>query len=132
MKEKITMLNLYFLLISVIWIVGLCIWYGVLIYTYLESIFITDQEYLIQNWTYISCENTTKAMETWTGAEDAQQKIDQCKQQKEENSTVIPRRHLNTKESMIGWWVWGSIFLILFLTHFPIFLKRNKDSKETA
>ena len=132
MKDKhLSLLNLYLLVISIVWIIWVAVGYWVLVYTQIETQLITDQEYLAQNYygAYDYCETDTKPVtETGSTTTKSQEEIDKCKKDREESD--ITRRHLNNKEAMIWWWVWGSIFLILFATHFPLFLRKNKEVKE--
>ena len=83
-----------------------------------------------------SCENTgVNGMyevkePTTTAKKPTQTEIDTCKFQVRER--IIKERAYQTKDSMIGGGVWGSLFLIIFILHFPAFIRnaRKEDGGE--
>jgi hypothetical protein len=43
---------------------------------------------------------------------------------------MLARRDFDYKDSVISGFVWWTIFLLLFLTHFPVFYKKYKEDKK--
>lgn len=50
--------------------------------------------------------------------------ITKCKS--EARDRLIKERQYQLKDSAIGGGVWGTLFLIIFLIHFPVLLRSNK------
>jgi hypothetical protein len=53
-----------------------------------------------------------------------QEEIDKCKI--EARDRAIQERRYQLKDTVIGGGVWGTLFLLVFLIHFPFLLKSNK------
>jgi len=130
--------KLYLLLISVIGIIGFCISIWKLGHSFFTKKLITNEEYVQSRRSYQieRCKeegNANGIKEPTTQSdnnkeetfEPTDQEVQECidsvyKDAKNERS-------LNLKEDMISWWVWGLIFLLLFVTHFPFFIKTVKE-----
>ena len=126
MKGKFSLLRLYFTVISLASFIGLLIAYGIALQSYISKLIITDQEYIqgsYQNYTITSCEepkyvgNTTKAR--------TDKEIATCKE--DAKKTVIDQRNYTTKQSIIGGLLRGTLALIVFLFHFPRFIKKDQE-----
>lgn len=122
MKKEFSIVKIYFLLVSLVGIAWLTIWYWIVVHTLLDKAMISDEEYVAWNNYYSinDCKMTTKEQES------TQEEIDNCVQR--ETQSIISRRNFNIKESSLGGILWWTIFLIVFLIHFPLFLKGNKDN----
>jgi len=126
MKE-FTLLKIYLAIVSVVAVIGTFVGYGNLAYSYLKAQIITDQEYITGgNFYDISqCENGVYAPEKNTTVPRSAADIATCKTDTEKR--LIDKRHYDYKDSMISGGVWGTVFLILFFTHFPMFIRRYKE-----
>jgi hypothetical protein len=124
MIKSLSLKKLYFTLVSIAWIIWMLFGYGNLIYTTITSYVISDQEYIAWSYSYEikECENLYPKSE-WQIPKTPQE-IQECKQQAQ--STILQRRAYDKKTSIINWIVRWTLFLILFVTHFPFMLKKEE------
>lgn len=131
-------MKLYLMLVSVWAIIGtaVCLW--ILLYQTLSMKIITDEEYIQMQWYYEidACMNPpynynywketmmATAAVTWDTTTRSDADIEKCKTDKRTN--LIIRRSANFKDTLLWAVAWGSVFLLLFLTHFPFFIKRDR------
>ena len=110
--------RLYLALASFAGLIGMIIGLGTLAYEGVRLNVISDDEYLVgYNRYYNECSDyELKAGKT----------KESCLSERNENA--IKSRHYEAKDTMIGGGVWGSVFLIVFLLHFPFFLKSRKEN----
>lgn len=138
MKE-FNLLKLYLVVISVVWLIWSVTWYGNFWYQMIKHTLITPEEYVIgsyDNYQVTQCrtENTTTIKNpttpTTTGElakPKTEAEILKCEETAKKN--ILARREFDYKDNLISWIVWWSLFLILFLTHFPVFYsKYRKES----
>ena len=127
MKKWFSLKRLYFTLISIAWIIWMLIGYGNLIYSRLNGVIITDQEYLVA-WNYSyklqECTNPTYKPD-WKAYTKTEEEMKKCKEEAE--SSILQSRWYERKTSVINWIVRWTLFLILFVTHFPIMMRKEKD-----
>lgn len=123
--------KLYFILVSLVSVIWLAIWYGIAGYNYFMSKYITNDEYLMKNYYEIeACNQPDYSKTTWPDNKPTERTTEEKETCKTEATTrILARRSLDTKESVIGWLIRWSIALILFITHFPIMLRRGQDEK---
>lgn len=127
----------YFAIVSIIWLVGTVVWYWTLAYQLLSFNLISTDEYV--RWTYDyriqSCEDnntayakpvsTTETTDGLTGTQKTPEEIQTCKDKAYEEISF--QRSYNLKNDMIWGWVWWSLFAIVFLLHFPFFIRKEKE-----
>ncbi len=126
MKNKwFNLLDLYFLIVSIIWLVWWLIGWGTALYSYIDHKIISDDEYLARNYYQMdACETDSKYVASETQPQQKDQKqIDTCKEQAKKK--LLADRSYQLKQDLIWGIVWGSIFFIVFLIHFPFFVVRN-------
>ena len=132
--KTVNFFRLYLALASFAGLIGLVIGYGVLAYTGIQTIVISDEEYiqgsrsyLIQNCT--DSQNYTKptTVDGTVVVPKTPAEIEKCKTDAREQA--IKERAYQSKDSMIGGGVWGSLFLIVFLLHFPFFVRSRKENE---
>lgn len=131
MRNKwFSLLDLYFLVISIIWLVWWLIWWGVALYAYIDSLLITNEEYLSRNYYQIeACETDDKYIAPETQAKPkTDEEIKQCKDKAQ--NKIISERKYQFKQDVIWWVVWGGIFLLMFLIHFPFFVIRTHKKED--
>lgn len=121
MKKEFSIVKIYFLLVSLVGIAWFVIGYWIVAHTLLDKAIISDEEYVSWREYYYLDDCKIKKTEQ----ELTQEEIDSCKN--EQTQSIISRRHFNSKESTLAWILWWTIFLIVFLIHFPLFLKENKE-----
>lgn len=95
------------------------------------SKYITNEEYLVKNYYEIeNCKQPDYNKVVWPDNKPTprtEEEIKTC--QSDATTRILATRSLNTKESVIWWLIRGTIALILFITHFPIMLRRWKDEQ---
>lgn len=125
MTKSFSLKRLYFTLISIAGIIWILFGYGNLIYSVINSAIISDEEYIAWSYSYEvkECENPYTKPE-WT-APKTPVEIQKCKD--DAKTTILQRRVYDKKISVINWIVWWTLFLILFITHFPIMMRKEKE-----
>lgn len=125
MQKSFSLKKLYFTLISIAWIIWIMFGYGTLIYSLVNNIIITDQEYIAWSYSYEikECDNPYTKPE-WQ-APKTPVEIQKCKD--DATQTILQRRVYDRKTSIINWIVRWTLFLILFVTHFPIMMRKEKE-----
>ena len=136
MKE-FTLLKIYLVIISVVWLIWAVIGYGNFWYQIIKHAIITPEEYVqwsYDNYLITQCKDPTvvpvkdTTATTTVTKEKTPEEIKKC--QDEAKANMLARREFDYKDSLISWIVWWSVFLILFVTHFPVFYRRYRlDSK---
>lgn len=131
MSTKAIFLKLYLTIISAVSLMWVVIWYWVGIYSQLNHIFITNEEYIVwsyNNYEITNCDNNlnypTKTDEKIENTKKSDEEIAKCKEKAKND--IISKRSFWYKQDVLGWLTWWTIFLIVFLSHFPYFLKQNK------
>lgn len=101
--------------------------YGMLIYSLVNSAIITNEEYIAwSNYSYPiqQCSDPYVKPEWWQSTKTPAE-IQKCKDDATEN--ILKTRSYNKKIDIINWAVRGTLFLILFLTHFPVMMRKDQD-----
>lgn len=126
-KLYLTLVSLW----SLAWFI-VAFWIGS--YQFAMKTFISDDEYLVgsyNNYEIKNCENTDyyydKAISTteWKPVKKSEEEINKCKEKAK--TEIITKRNYNHKETIIWWITFSVIFFIVFIIHFPVFLKKNKE-----
>ena len=137
MKE-FNLLKIYLVIISIVGLIWTVIGYGNLAYQSIKYKLITADEYLIwsyENYQVTQCSDpnyypsgikSVPTTSTWTTPRTPEE-IEKCKNEAKTN--ILARRDFEYKDRMISSSIWWTIFLILFITHFPVFLRRYKEDK---
>ncbi len=122
-------ISIYLLVASVVGLIGAVVGYGTLAYSYAISSIITDEEYLTGGsgrWQVENCENDPRPIIDGEEREArTEEEIEECKEEARE--TVLIQRQFSTKETMLSGGIWGTIFLLLFLVHFPVFIREQRQ-----
>jgi hypothetical protein len=128
--EHKNFLKLYLLIISLVATLGSVISLGFLVYETLEYQLISDEEYAKQRRSYTQCssdpyyndpQDSSAAIQTPHSAES----IEAC----EAKAIVMSgeERTYTYKGDLIASLTWLCIFLLLFGTHFPFFIKYHRE-----
>ena len=135
-SQKNTFLRLYLLIISIIAIGGATISLGFFIYPTVQKAIITDEEYAINNWQYSQCEESdyknipvaVNEIDTTYETEEViptDEEIKECQQKAIEKLKI--QRNFEYKDTITVALSRFLLFTILFATHFPFFIKQNKE-----
>lgn len=125
MSKWFNFLKLYLLVATIVGLFGTIIAYGIGLYSGLEYVILTDEEYVMtaNNRREIdNCSQPIYKLDTTVERTTEAQEI--CVAEATERLTKS--RTIDFKMSILQWWVWGTIFLILFLTHYPRFRKEQE------
>lgn len=125
MNKWFNFLKLYLLVATVAGLFGTIIAYGIGLYSWLEYAILTNDEYVMSatnRWEIDQCSQPIYKADT---------SVDRTAEEKEQCITeaterLIKTRTIDFKMDLLWWWVWGTIFLILFLTHYPRFRKEQE------
>ncbi len=131
MKNKFGLLKFYLTVVSLVSVIGLVIGYGIGIYALAQKAIITDQEYLAnQNryYGYDTCADAKVVGDTTTPVKPTEEEAKECQEKRDESAII--QRDFEMKENIIGGVVRGTLALILFLIHYPMLLKKSKQTEE--
>lgn len=135
MKE-FSLIKIYLLIISVVWLIWAVTGYGNFGYQIIIHNIVTPEEYVqwsYDNYQFTQCKDPTVipskdsnvVVTNPTTKEKTPEEIKAC--QEEAKSNMLARRNLDYKNSIVGWIVWWTLFLLLFISHFPVFYKKYKQ-----
>jgi len=122
----------YFLIISLVGVIGSLICLGSILYQTLNYKILTDDEFLHTSDNFYKFDNCKYDDGNWAPdtveaepllSTDAN--IEQCKKDVEEN--ILLSRRVDYKQDLVWFLAWGLIFLILMWTHLPMFFKHTKE-----
>lgn len=123
--------KLYFTVIAIVSLVGTVVGYGIALYQWLLLTIISDEEYLIgssRSYELRNCEDpyyTTKPLAPGeTPTEKTEEEIATCQQ--EAKTRILNSRAYEAKQDIIGGIVRGTLFMILFVTHYPHMIRRER------
>jgi len=127
--REFTIIKIYLGIISVITFVGIIINLGTVGSQLLSGVMITDEEYLTQNNYQINnCTNAVADGKTpATTAVSSPADIEKCKA--DAKKTILAERGYSSKREIISGTIWGILFLLAFLLHFPMLLKKSENPK---
>ena len=121
--KGLSVFRLYLGVVSIVGLIGIVVALGTAGYAGLNRAVISDDEY-VQNgsnsYPYNSCtDNLTDKAKTESPAD--------C--QKRERAKMLMEREYNLKTTLIGSGVWGTLFFLMFLLHYPFFLRQYHEKK---
>jgi hypothetical protein len=125
-----SVLKIYFLLMTLVGVIGSLITMGILLYTVGKKVLITNDEYIMAERSYEmdACATNPIAKPTPTNANNyvqpTQTQIDKCKTDKKVE--LIKARKAVFKTDVLGAGIRAVLFLILMGIHYPKFMKANK------
>lgn len=129
MRNKFTLLKFYLTVVSLVGVIGMAVGYGVAIYNGIQSAAISDDEYMTGRGVRYQIDVCSQPK--YVGADSSQatqpteEEIQKC--QDDARTNMIAERNYNTKTTVIGGIVWGTIALILFGIHYPMLLKTREE-----
>lgn len=136
-KKNFSLLNVYLTLVSFVSLIGLVVGFGAALQQVVSSKIITDEEWARNNqsWQLDQCSNSDwKASPTKPNEQVEVKKTDaqvaECKEKKVKE--IAASRNYNIKDNAVTGIVWGTLFLIVFLAHYPRFVRSYRVTKEEA
>lgn len=107
-------------LVGVIWTL---ITFGILAFSIGKQVIITNDEYIAGD-RYYEIENCQYDTIKDQANKPTQEEIIACEERKK--ITLIQSRKANFKQDVLGWAIWGILFLIVILIHYPRFMRFTK------
>ena len=123
-------LKIYFLLITLVGVIGTLVSFGMLIYSIGKQVIINNEEYIVGDRYYeIDACNTSMipkptAINPNNVAAPTDAEKEKCKTEKK--ARLIQSRKVLFKTDVLSGSIWGLLFLALLLTHYPRFMRFNK------
>lgn len=93
-------LKLYFLIMSIVGVIGTLVAFGILIFSIAKQVIITDAEYIVGNRYYEIEACSQEKYEGTTTTKPTQEEITTCEEEKKE--MLIQSRKVMFKEDVIG------------------------------
>ena len=119
--------TVYLALVSLVAVIVMSVNLGILVTWLWKHFIISDEEYLLSNrvWEIEQCSEPRRLVDQET-VERTPEEISEC----EERATnrALAQRSINLKEWVISSFAWFAIFGLLFLFHYPKFLKVREES----
>lgn len=125
-----SVLKIYFLLMTLVGVIGSLITMGILLFAIGKKVVITNDEYIIWERYYEidSCATNPIAKPTASNpnnyVQPTQAQIDQCKADKK--IELIAGRKANFKTDVLGAAIRAMLFLIVLGVHYPKFMRANR------
>ena len=124
-----SVLRIYFLLMTLVGVIGTLVSFGFLLYAVGKKVIITNNEYIVGERYYEldMCSNgiskpTTVNQNNMVYPTDAEMK--KCKDEKK--VTLIQARNAVFKTDVLGQSIWTILFFVLLMVHYPKFMRLNK------
>lgn len=126
-------LKMYFLLVTLVGLIGTLVSFGMLTYTIGKQIIITNDEYIVGDRYYEMdyCNNNMTAKPTEVNPNNmvAPTEVEKETCKAEKKVQLIQSRKVAFKTDVLGWAIWGLLFLALLLTHYPKFMRLTKKAE---
>jgi glucan phosphoethanolaminetransferase (alkaline phosphatase superfamily) len=126
-RMKTNLKRLYLMVVSIVSVVGVTIAGGILIYTGLQDILISDEERLMSN-NYRrerECDNNDPTIDQ--KIENISTDADRQSCIEEQENQALLEHSFDTKQAYIGSIARGLVALLLFVTHAIPFLRSKRD-----
>ena len=124
--------RIYFLLMTLVGVIGTLVSLGFFLYTIGKKIIITNDEYIVGERYYEmdACNNgvskpTQMNQNNMVYPTDAE--IAKCKADKK--ALLIQSRNATFKTDMLSGGIWTLLFFILLMIHYPRFMKQNRKGE---
>ena len=136
-KKGVSLLNVYLTLVSFVALIGLVVGFGTAIQQLVMGVIVTDEEYARYNRSYELDQCSASDYKPGARPTDAQVEVKKtdaqvadCKAKK--IVEIAAARRFDIKQTSSIGLTWGVLFLIVFLAHYPRFVRQYKASKEEA
>lgn len=115
--------HLYLAVVSFVSIVAIAITLWVVLTALGKFLIISDEEYIEHSRSYelTQCEEAKYTSWQDERIERTEEEIEECKVKAKESA--IKARRYNLKDMFISSWAWLIVFIIVFIFHYPKFLK---------
>jgi len=127
-----SILKIYFLLMTLVGVIGTLVSFGFLLYSVGKKIIITNDEYIVGE-RYYELDMCSNGISKPTVANQnlmvypTDKEIAKCKEDKK--VTLIQARKATFKTDVLGQSIWTILFFVLLMTHYPRFMKMNKKGE---
>ncbi|MEI6118889.1 MAG: hypothetical protein WCP92_06845 [bacterium] len=124
-----SILKIYFLLMTLVGVIGTLVSLGFLLYAAGKKVIITNDEYIVAE-RYYELDMCSQGISKPTPANQnymaypTDKEIAKCKEDKK--ITLIQARNATFKTDMLSGIIWTILFFVLLMTHYPKFMNMNK------
>jgi hypothetical protein len=124
-----SILKMYFLLMTLVGVIGTLVSLGFLLYAVGKKAIITNDEYIVAE-RYYELDMCSQGISKPTPANQnymaypTETEITKCKEDKK--ITLTQGRNATFKTDMLSGAIWTILFFALLMTHYPKFMKMNK------
>jgi len=124
-----SILRIYFLLMTLVGVIGTLVSLGFLLYAAGKKVIITNDEYIVAE-RYYELDMCSQGISKPTPANQnymaypTDKEIAKCKEDKK--TTLIQARNATFKTDILGESIWTILFFILLMVHYPRFMNMNK------
>ncbi len=117
--------NLYLAVISFVSLIAIAITLWIVLTSVWKFFIISDEEYIQNSRSYeiTRCEEPKLTTGQNERVERTDEEIEECKVAARDSA--IKARRYNLKDMFITSWAWMIIFVLIFIFHYPQFLKRR-------
>jgi hypothetical protein len=124
-----SVLRIYFLLMTLVGVIGTLVSLGFFLYTIGKKVVITNDEYIVGE-RYYELDMCSNGISKPTPANQnnmaypTDTEMTKCKADKK--VTLIQARNATFKTDMLSGGIWTLLFFVLLMIHYPRFMKQNK------
>lgn len=129
-KKNFSLLNVYLTLVSFVSLVGLVIGFGIALHEGVSRLITTDDEYVVSDYQYRNCRGTNSYDSARQSVKKADAEVKSC--QDDRRADALLSRNVDFKKVVVGGGTWGLLFLIVFLAHYPRFVRSYRAAKEES
>ena len=124
-QKSWTTMKVYLLISSLAGLFGTLIWFWIVISQFVSFYVISQDEYVNNRYREVKqCEDPIYN-EKWTPKTKTTTEIDACK--KDATDRMVMGRKYELKNSVVNWALRWLLFLIIFVVHYPKFVRYNKE-----
>lgn len=124
-QKSWTTMKVYLLISSLAGLFGILIWFWIVISQFASFRIISDDEFVNNRYREVKqCEDPIYS-EKWDNKTKSPEEIEKCK--KEATDRLVIWRKYELKDSAVNGALRGLLFLIIFVVHYPKFVRYNKE-----
>ena len=119
-----TVIKIYFLIMTLVGIIGTLVSLGFFLYSIGKKAIITNDEYIVGERYYELDQCTNTIIAEKETVKPSEKDITKCKEEKK--VMLIQSRNALFKTDMLSGGIWTLLFFIILMVHYPKFMRLNK------
>lgn len=125
-QKSWTTMKVYLLISSLAGLFGILIWFWIVISQFVSFYVISQDEYINNRYREVQqCKDAMITDSKWVSKTKTPAEIETC--QKEATDRLVIWRKYELKNSTVNGALRGFLFLIIFVVHYPKFVRYNKE-----